>query len=202
VAQWAGEVRRAVEASDRARGGATGQGQYRWGAGAGKAGAGRSGQGQYRGGAGAGGARAPAPTTSPAAPSAPATPPPAPFPPLIFHAPAIAAAMASVPPSDIIAAVARGFAHYSAGRVSVPPPQTMGQPPLAVFSGHPDGQACVKSGYIHGSDTFVTKVSTYMNRRRVTPDDGPAPPRGILGAFGRASMRQERICARQRHIRN
>jgi hypothetical protein len=48
--------------------------------------------------------------------------------------------------------------NIDAGPVSVPPPQTMRQPPLTVFSGHPDGQACVKSGYIHGSDTFVTKV--------------------------------------------
>jgi len=39
--------------------------------------------------------------------------------------------------------------------------QTLGQPPLCNFIGHPDGQACVKSGYVHGGETFVTKVRNY-----------------------------------------
>ncbi|EOD21779.1 hypothetical protein EMIHUDRAFT_450832 [Emiliania huxleyi CCMP1516] len=50
----------------------------------------------------------------------------------------------------------------SEGRVSVPPIQTLGQPPLGRFSGDSkgDGQACIKSAYEEGGEVFVAKVAS------------------------------------------
>ena len=68
--------------------------------------------------------------------------------------------IAALPPSDVIDAMADGFLAYSRGAVSVAPIQTLGQPPLANFVGHPDAQACIKSAYVIGGAVFVTKVAS------------------------------------------
>jgi len=62
----------------------------------------------------------------------------------------------------ILDALAAGFTSYSQGRVSVPPIQTLGQPPLGRFSGDSkgDGQACIKSAYEEGGEVFVAKVAS------------------------------------------
>lgn len=59
----------------------------------------------------------------------------------------------------IIQLQADGFRAYSAGKVSVPPVQSMGQQPFHPFSGSPDAQTCVKSGYIAGDPYYVIKVA-------------------------------------------
>uniref|UniRef100_A0A7S1B0S2 Ornithine cyclodeaminase family protein n=1 Tax=Noctiluca scintillans TaxID=2966 RepID=A0A7S1B0S2_NOCSC len=72
----------------------------------------------------------------------------------------VEAVIASLPPDVVIDAMAAGFASFSRGEVSVPSPQTLGQPPLANFVGHPSAQACIKSAYQHGGEVFVTKVAS------------------------------------------
>ena len=72
----------------------------------------------------------------------------------------VAALIASLPAGAVLDAIADGFIAYSRGEVSVPPIQTLGQPPLASFVGHPDAQACIKSAYVNGGDYFVAKVAS------------------------------------------
>ena len=62
-------------------------------------------------------------------------------------------------PLDVIASMASGFVAFSKGEVSNAPIQTLGQPPLANFVGHPDAQACIKSAYVNGGEFFVSKVA-------------------------------------------
>jgi ornithine cyclodeaminase/alanine dehydrogenase-like protein (mu-crystallin family) len=73
---------------------------------------------------------------------------------------AISAAIDAMPAASVVDAIAEGFVAYSAGRVSVPPIQTLGQPPYHSFVGHKDAQACIKSAYVDGAETFVTKVAS------------------------------------------
>ena len=72
----------------------------------------------------------------------------------------IVALIDRLPPEAVLDAVADGFRAYSAGLVSVAPIQTLGQPPLANFTGHPDAQACIKSAYVNGGEHFVSKVAS------------------------------------------
>jgi ornithine cyclodeaminase/alanine dehydrogenase-like protein (mu-crystallin family) len=65
-----------------------------------------------------------------------------------------------LPHDTVIDAMATGFVAYSRGEVSVPPIQSLGQPPYANFVGHPDAQACIKSAYVHGGAVFVMKVAS------------------------------------------
>lgn len=81
-------------------------------------------------------------------------------PPQIFGLAQVEAAIAAMPPAAVIAAMAEGFVAYSQGLVSVPPVQTLGQPPLANFVGHHSAQACIKSAYVNGGEVFVTKVAS------------------------------------------
>eukprot|EP00964_Phaeocystis_antarctica_P105402 scaffold70431_cov66-Phaeocystis_antarctica.AAC.2 len=73
---------------------------------------------------------------------------------------AVVAVVDALPHAQIIEAIAAGFVSYSRGEVSVPQIQTLGQPPLASFVGHPDAQACIKSAYVNGGEVFVTKVAS------------------------------------------
>ena len=66
----------------------------------------------------------------------------------------------SLQPRAVIDAIADGFIAFSRGLVSVAPIQTLGQPPLANFIGHPDAQACIKSAYVNGGSIFVAKVAS------------------------------------------
>jgi ornithine cyclodeaminase len=65
----------------------------------------------------------------------------------------------------IIDYIARGFEFYSQGKVSVPPIQTLGQPPIAPFTAalkdktNAGCQMCIKSGYITGEDQIVVKMA-------------------------------------------
>merc|ERR1740138_1418771 len=65
----------------------------------------------------------------------------------------------------IIDYIARGFEFYSSGKVSVPPIQTLGQPPIAPFTAalkdsvNAGSQMCIKSGYITGEDQIVVKMA-------------------------------------------
>ena len=83
-------------------------------------------------------------------------------PPRVYSEREVAAAMGRVAPRAILDALAAGFTSYSQGRVSVPPIQTLGQPPLGRFSGDSkgDGQACIKSAYEEGGEVFVAKVAS------------------------------------------
>lgn len=68
--------------------------------------------------------------------------------------------IAALPHEIVIKAMANGFVAFSKGDVSVAPIQTLGQPPLANFVGHPDAQACIKSAYVNGGAVFVSKVAS------------------------------------------
>ena len=72
----------------------------------------------------------------------------------------VSSIIASLKPSDVIASMADAFVAYSSGKVSVAPIVTLGQPPLANFTGHPDAQACIKSAYVNGGEHFVAKVAS------------------------------------------
>lgn len=52
-----------------------------------------------------------------------------------------------------------GFRAYSRGQVSIPPVQSMGQPPFHPFVAGKDAQACVKSGYVEGDEHWVIKIA-------------------------------------------
>eukprot|EP00928_Gymnodinium_smaydae_P099893 TRINITY_DN9658_c0_g1_i2.p2 TRINITY_DN9658_c0_g1~~TRINITY_DN9658_c0_g1_i2.p2 ORF type:complete len:357 (+),score=78.43 TRINITY_DN9658_c0_g1_i2:1368-2438(+) len=54
---------------------------------------------------------------------------------------------------------AEGFRAYSQGKVSVPPVQSMGQPPFHPFVAGGEAQTCVKSGYVEGDEHYVIKVA-------------------------------------------
>ena len=82
-----------------------------------------------------------------------------PEPPRVFHFSECLSIISALPPADVIRAMADGFIAFSRGLVSVAPIQTLGQPPLAHFVGHPDAQACVKSAYVNGGSVFVAKVA-------------------------------------------
>ena len=84
----------------------------------------------------------------------------APPPPRIFTFDECQALIAALPHNAVIKAMAEGFVAYSQGEVSVAPIQTLGQPPLANFVGHPDAQACIKSAYVNGGTVFVSKVAS------------------------------------------
>ena len=84
----------------------------------------------------------------------------APSPPRVYSFSECLSIISVLPPHKVVEAMAEGFKAYSAGSVSVAPIQTLGQPPLAHFVGHPDAQACIKSAYVNGSAVFVTKVAS------------------------------------------
>jgi ornithine cyclodeaminase len=80
--------------------------------------------------------------------------------PKIYGVAEIAKALATTDDNEILAAIAEGFIAYSTGMVSVPPIQTMGQPPLHPFIDPSDGsQMCIKSGYIEGDEHTVVKMA-------------------------------------------
>ena len=83
-----------------------------------------------------------------------------PQPPRIFSFDECLAIISALPPDAVISAMADGFVAYTRGNVSVAPIQTLGQPPLAAFVGHPDAQACIKSAYVNGGAVFVSKVAS------------------------------------------
>ena len=64
-----------------------------------------------------------------------------PEPPQIVDFHRVIAVIDALSHDEVIEAMAAGFISYSRGDVSVPPIQTLGQPPLANFVGHPDAQA-------------------------------------------------------------
>ena len=83
--------------------------------------------------------------------------------PIVVPFAAVVATIDALPPASAIDAMAEAFVRYSKGEVSVPPIQTLGQPPLAHFVGHKDAQACIKSAYIngyidHGLDSFIQQL--------------------------------------------
>mmetsp|Transcript_24903 Transcript_24903/g.59318 ORF Transcript_24903/g.59318 Transcript_24903/m.59318 type:complete len:327 (+) Transcript_24903:22-1002(+) len=78
----------------------------------------------------------------------------------VFMLSAIRAALDKMPVPKILQEIGDGFVSYSKGEVCVAPIQTLGQPPLANFVGHPDAQACIKSGYIAGGEKFVVKIAS------------------------------------------
>lgn len=83
-----------------------------------------------------------------------------PTPPRVYSFAECKGLISSIPPHEVIDGMAKAFQAYSRGMVSVAPIQTLGQPPLANFVGHPDAQACIKSAYVNGGDVFVTKVAS------------------------------------------
>jgi len=103
--------------------------------------------------------------------------------PKIYSVAQVTAALRAIPGDRIVDAMAEGFVAYSSGRVSVPPPQTLGQPPLASFVGHPDAQACIKSAYENGGDIFVTKVAS----------GGGGSNSGLVMVFSQRTFRPEAI---------
>ena len=84
---------------------------------------------------------------------------------------------------EVIEAMAAGFISYSRGDVSVPPIQTLGQPPLANFVGHPDAQACIKSAYVNGGEVFVAKIAS----------GGGGSNSGLVLVFSQHTFRPEAI---------
>ena len=68
--------------------------------------------------------------------------------------------ISGLPAVDVVHAIAEAFVSFSRGECSVASIQTLGQPPLARFVGHPDAQACIKSAYVNGGAVFVTKVAS------------------------------------------
>lgn len=84
---------------------------------------------------------------------------------------------------EVLDAIAEGFIAYSRGLVSVPPIQTLGQPPLASFVGHPDAQACIKSAYVNGGEVFVAKVAS----------GGGGMNSGLVLVFSQRTFRPEAI---------
>ena len=92
------------------------------------------------------------------------------MPPQIFTFEAVTAAIEKISPLAVVKAMADGFRLYSAGRVSVAPIQTLGQPPLANFVGHPDAQAGIKAAYENGGDYCVSKVASGGGKSRPRGD--------------------------------
>ena len=103
--------------------------------------------------------------------------------PLIVEFSSVVAVIDALPPAKVIDAIAAGFVSYSRGEVSVPPIQTLGQPPLAAFLGHKDAQACIKSAYVNGGEVFVAKVAA----------GGGGHNSGLVLVFSQRTFRPEAI---------
>ena len=112
------------------------------------------------------------------------------MPPQIFTFEAVSAAIEKISPLAVVKAMADGFRLYSAGRVSVAPIQTLGQPPLANFVGHPDAQACIKSAYENGGDYFVSKVAS----------GGGGLNSGLVMVFSQRTFAPEAIILDEGHL--
>eukprot|EP00392_Amoebophrya_sp_AT5.2_P017656 g18055.t1 len=52
------------------------------------------------------------------------------------------------------------YREWSAGKVSILPVQTVGQPPYKPLVGGPSAQCCVKTGYVENGDAFVIKIAS------------------------------------------
>ncbi len=81
----------------------------------------------------------------------------------VYELPAI---MAALDAHQAMCAIELGFVAYSAGRVQVPPVQAFGFPQA-------NGDCCIKSAYVEGSETFTVKVSTgfYSNPQQGLPSN-------------------------------
>lgn len=96
---------------------------------------------------------------------------------------AVVATIDALPPAAVVDAIAAGFVSYSRGDVSVPPIQTLGAAPLAPLAGHADAQACIKSAYVNGGETFVTKVAA----------GGGGENSGLMLVFSQRTFRPQAI---------
>eukprot|EP00401_Gymnodinium_catenatum_P079928 CAMPEP_0117593874 /NCGR_PEP_ID=MMETSP0784-20121206/72878_1 /TAXON_ID=39447 /ORGANISM="" /LENGTH=329 /DNA_ID=CAMNT_0005395851 /DNA_START=45 /DNA_END=1031 /DNA_ORIENTATION=+ len=92
---------------------------------------------------------------------------------------------------SIIRLQAEGFRAYSSGEVSVPPVQTMGQPPFHSFLGSKDAQTCVKSGYVAGDPYYVIKVAP--GGVQDNPSRGLPVNTGLMLIFSQMTARLEAI---------
>jgi len=93
----------------------------------------------------------------------------------------------------VIRAMADGFAAFSAGKFNVPPIQTMGAAPCALFavSPHDAAQTCVKSGYITGDEYYVVKVAG--GGWLANADVGMSPNTGLMQIYSQRTGRLEAL---------
>ena len=112
------------------------------------------------------------------------------MPPQIFTFEAVGAAIEKISPLAVVKAMADGFRLYSAGGSPSRPIQTLGQPPLANFVGHPDAQACIKSAYENGGDYFVSKVAS----------GGGGLNSGLVMVFSQKNFAPEAIILDEGHL--